>query len=94
MRSLLSQMQRLGWLEWSARSGRGSRSGLRFLRGMAELQRQQAEQLLEQGRVEQAVELLGDDPRQLAPLLLSRLGHRWSQDRQVLACPITGRCPI
>ncbi|MFB9159076.1 SgrR family transcriptional regulator [Chromobacterium violaceum] len=87
MRSLLSQMQRLGWLEWSARSGRGSRSGLRFLRGMAELQRQQAEQLLEQGRVEQAVELLGDDPRQLAPLLLSRLGHHWSQDRQVLGVP-------
>ncbi|MEO9386721.1 HTH-type transcriptional regulator SgrR [Chromobacterium phragmitis] len=87
MRSLLAQMQALGWLDWAARPGRGQRSRLRFLRGVAELQRQQAEQLLEQGRVEQAVALLDDDPRQLAPLLLSRLGHRWNQDRQVLGVP-------
>ncbi|WP_046166270.1 HTH-type transcriptional regulator SgrR [Chromobacterium vaccinii] len=87
MRSLLVQMQGLGWLEWDARSGRGSRSGLRFLRSVGELQRRQAEALLEQGKVEQAVALLDDDPRQLAPLLLSRLGHRWSQDRQVLGVP-------
>ncbi|MEJ8673218.1 HTH-type transcriptional regulator SgrR [Chromobacterium amazonense] len=87
MRSLLAQMQALGWVEWSARSGRGQRSALRFLRDIGQLQRQQASHLLEQGKVEQAVALLGDDPQQLAPVLLSRLGRRWSEDRQVLGVP-------
>ncbi|POZ61897.1 HTH-type transcriptional regulator SgrR [Chromobacterium alticapitis] len=87
MRNLLAQMQELGWLDWRARAGRGSRSGLRFLREADELQRLQASQLLEQGRVEQAVALLEDDPQQLAPLLLSRLGRRWNADRQVLGVP-------
>ncbi|WP_434633938.1 HTH-type transcriptional regulator SgrR [Chromobacterium sp. CV08] len=87
MRGLLVQMQALGWLAWHPRAGRGQRSDLRFLGDVGQLQRRQAERLLEQGRVEQAASLLGDDPRQLAPVLLSRLGRRWSENRQVLGVP-------
>ncbi|OHX13302.1 HTH-type transcriptional regulator SgrR [Chromobacterium sphagni] len=87
MRSLLAQMQQRGWLDWQSRAGRGQRSLLRFAQSMAQLQRQQAAQLLELGRVEQAAALLGDDPQQLAAILLARLGRRWSQDRQLLGVP-------
>ncbi|WP_047248685.1 HTH-type transcriptional regulator SgrR [Chromobacterium subtsugae] len=87
MRSLLAQMQQLGWLDWQSRAGRGQRSLLRFAQSLEQLRQNQAAQLLEQGRVEQAAALLGGDPRQLAPILLARLGRRWSQDRQVLGVP-------
>ncbi|OQS36099.1 HTH-type transcriptional regulator SgrR [Chromobacterium haemolyticum] len=87
MRSLLQQMQAQGWIAWQARAGRGMRSRLSFLQAPEQLQRERAAQLLEQGKVEQAVDLLGDDRGELAPLLLARLGKRWSQDRQVLGVP-------
>jgi SgrR family transcriptional regulator len=87
MRNLLQRMQQLGWIDWRAQVGRGGRSALAFNRSVDSLLRDRAASLLEQGKIEQAVGLLGDDQHQLSALLLSRLGQRWSQDRQVLTVP-------
>ncbi|GGY02702.1 HTH-type transcriptional regulator SgrR [Paludibacterium paludis] len=84
MRGLLAHMQRAGWLEWRSSAGRGRQSTLRFLKDIGQLQQEQAARWLEQGRVEQAVSLLSDDPKQWAQALLSRLGRHWQHDRQVL----------
>jgi SgrR family transcriptional regulator len=87
MRNLLQQMQGRGWIDWQARAGRGGRSRLTFLKPPEELQRDLASSLLEQGRIAQAIEQLGGDRRELSTLLLSRLGQRWLDDRQVLTVP-------
>lgn len=87
MRNLLQQMQAQGWIDWQARAGRGGRSRLTFLLAPAALQRDRAAELLAQGRVGQAIDLLGGDRRELSSLLLSRLGQRWEADRQVLTVP-------
>lgn len=87
MRNVLQRMQQLGWISWQAQAGRGGRSSLAFNKSLDALQRDSASSLLEQGKVEQALGLLGDDQHELTTLLLSRLGQRWNQDRQVLTVP-------
>ncbi|WP_215780674.1 HTH-type transcriptional regulator SgrR [Paludibacterium sp. B53371] len=86
MRNLLALMQAQGWIEWQSRAGRGGRSQLVFCHTPDQLQRERAGQLLAQGRLEQAVDLL-EDRDALSSLLLSRLGQRWEQGRQVLTVP-------
>ncbi|TDR80213.1 HTH-type transcriptional regulator SgrR [Paludibacterium purpuratum] len=92
MRNLLQQMQTHGWIDWQATPGRGGRSRLTFLRSVDSLQRERAEHLLTQGRIDQAVDLI-DDRDALSALLLSRLGQRWEQGRQVLTVPYYRQLP-
>lgn len=87
MRNLLQAMQQRGWISWQSRAGRGGRSQLAFLKPPGELQRDAAALLLARGQVTQAVDLLGGDRRELSSLLLSKLGRRWEDDRQVLTVP-------
>ena len=86
MRNLLRQMQAQGWIDWQAQPGRGGRSRLALLRSIDSLQRERAEHLLAQGRIVQAADLI-DGREALSALLLSRLGQRWEQGRQVLTVP-------
>lgn len=60
MRTLLNTMQARGWLTWEAEVGRGKRSRLTFLYTGLALQQQRAEDLLEQDRIDQLVQLVGD----------------------------------
>lgn len=60
MRTLLNTMQQQGWLNWEAEAGRGKRSRLTFLYTGLALQQQRAEDLLEQDRIDQLVQLVGD----------------------------------
>lgn len=60
MRTLLNTMQERGWLTWEAEVGRGKRSRLTFLYTGLALQQQRAEDLLEQDRIDQLVQLVGD----------------------------------
>lgn len=83
VRSLLNAMQQAGWLSWQAEAGRGRRSTLTFLQSGLALQRQRAEELLEQGSADQLVQLLGD--RQVArQMLLGQLGRSFRQGRHLL----------
>nr|VUD33695.1 SgrR [Raoultella sp. NCTC 9187] len=60
MRTLLNMMEERGWLTWEAEAGRGKRSKLAFLYTGLALQQQRAEDLLEQDRIDQLVQLVGD----------------------------------
>lgn len=83
MRSLLKTMQDKGWLEWQSAAGRGKRSHLTFHYTGLALQQQRAEDLLEQDRVEQLVQLLGDK-NAVRQMLLSHLGRSFRQGKPIL----------
>jgi len=83
MRTLLNTMQQQGWLNWEAEAGRGKRSRLTFLYTGLALQQQRAEDLLEQDRIEQLVQLVGDKAA-VRQMLVSHLGRSFRQGRHIL----------
>lgn len=83
MRTLLNTMQERGWLLWEAEAGRGKRSRLTFLYTGLALQQQRAEDLLEQDKIEQLVQLVGDKAR-VRQMLVSHLGRSFRQGRHIL----------
>lgn len=83
MRTLLSAMQDKGWLSWKAEVGRGKRSQLEFLYTGLALQQQRAEDLLEQDRIDQLVQIVGDKAA-VRQMLISHLGRSFRQGRHIL----------
>jgi SgrR family transcriptional regulator len=83
MRTLLNTMQQQGWLNWEAEAGRGKRSHLTFLYTGLALQQQRAEDLLEQDRIDQLVQLVGDKAA-VRQMLVSHLGRSFRQGRHIL----------
>ncbi|MFU0887375.1 HTH-type transcriptional regulator SgrR [Kluyvera sichuanensis] len=83
MRTLLNTMEARGWLTWEAEAGRGKRSKLTFLYTGLALQQQRAEDLLEQDRIDQLVQLVGDKAA-VRQMLVSHLGRSFRQGRHIL----------
>ncbi|ATF94167.1 HTH-type transcriptional regulator SgrR [Cedecea neteri] len=83
MRTLLNAMQEKGWLSWQAEAGRGKRSQLTFLYTGLALQQQRAEDLLEQDRIDQLVQIVGDKAA-VRQMLISHLGRSFRQGRHIL----------
>ncbi len=83
MRTLLNAMQQRGWLTWEAEAGRGKRSRLTFLYTGLALQQQRAEDLLDQDRIDQLVQLVGDKSA-VRQMLVSHLGRSFRQGRHIL----------
>lgn len=83
MRTLLNTMESRGWLTWEAEAGRGKRSRLTFLYTGLALQQQRAEDLLEQDRIDQLVQLVGDKAT-VRQMLVSHLGRSFRQGRHIL----------
>ncbi len=83
MRTLLNMMQQQGWLNWEAEAGRGKRSRLTFLYTGLALQQQRAEDLLEQDRIDQLVQLVGDKAA-VRQMLVSHLGRSFRQGKHIL----------
>ncbi len=83
MRTLLNAMQEKGWLSWKAEAGRGKRSQLEFLYTGLALQQQRAEDLLEQDRIDQLVQIVGDKAA-VRQMLISHLGRSFRQGRHIL----------
>lgn len=83
MRTLLNAMQQRGWLTWEAEAGRGKRSRLSFLYTGLALQQQRAEDLLDQDRIDQLVQLVGDKSA-VRQMLVSHLGRSFRQGRHIL----------
>ena len=83
MRTLLNTMQDRGWLTWEAEVGRGKRSRLTFLYTGLALQQQRAEDLLEQDRIDQLVQLVGDKTA-VRQMLVSHLGRSFRQGRHIM----------
>ncbi|WP_213322660.1 HTH-type transcriptional regulator SgrR [Klebsiella aerogenes] len=82
MRTLLNLMEARGWLAWESEAGRGKRSRLTFLYTGLALQ-QRAEDLLEQDRIDQLVQLVGDKTA-VRQMLISHLGRSFRQGRHIL----------
>ncbi len=93
MRTLLNTMQDRGWLTWEAEVGRGKRSRLTFLYTGLALQQQRAEDLLEQDRIDQLVQLVGDKAT-VRQMLVSHLGRASARDGTSCACSTIVRCVI
>ncbi|KLE42933.1 HTH-type transcriptional regulator SgrR [Klebsiella aerogenes] len=83
MRTLLNLMEARGWLAWETEAGRGKRSRLTFLYTGLALQQQRAEDLLEQDRIDQLVQLVGDKTA-VRQMLISHLGRSFRQGRHIL----------
>jgi SgrR family transcriptional regulator len=83
MRTLLNTMEERGWLTWQAEAGRGKRSRLTFIYTGLALQQQRAEDLLEQDRIDQLVQLVGDKTA-VRQMLVSHLGRSFRQGRHIL----------
>ncbi|MEC5343922.1 HTH-type transcriptional regulator SgrR [Brenneria populi] len=83
IRSLLGAMQKQGWLIWQAEAGRSKRSRLTFVYTGLALQQQRAEDLLEQDRIDQLVQLVGDKET-VRQMLLSHLGRSFRQGKHIL----------
>ncbi|PWC21776.1 transcriptional regulator SgrR [Brenneria roseae subsp. roseae] len=83
IRSLLGAMQQQGWLTWQAEAGRGKRSQLSFIYTGLALQQQRAEDLLEQDRIDQLVQLVGDKET-VRQMLLAHLGRSFRQGKHIL----------
>lgn len=83
MRTLLNTMEARGWLTWQAEAGRGKRSRLTFLYTGLALQQQRAEDLLEQDKIDQLVQLVGDKSA-VRQMLVSHLGRSFRQGRHIL----------
>ncbi|ECI3855101.1 SgrR family transcriptional regulator [Salmonella enterica subsp. enterica] len=67
MRNLLLQMQEAKWLIWQSQAGRGHRARLHLRYKPEQLLSEKAEQLLESGHVDQAIQLLGKKMPSLCP---------------------------
>ncbi|WP_338571244.1 HTH-type transcriptional regulator SgrR [Erwinia billingiae] len=83
MRNLLNAMQEQGWLDWQAEAGRGKRSKLSFHYTGLALQQQRAEELLENDRIDQLVQLVGDK-NAVRQMLISHLGRSFRQGKHIL----------
>ena len=83
MRSLLTTMQEQGWINWQAEAGRGKRSTLNFLYTGLALQQQRAEELLEEDKIDQLVQLVGDK-KAVRQMLISQLGRSFRQGKHIL----------
>ncbi|WBG90436.1 HTH-type transcriptional regulator SgrR [Pantoea piersonii] len=83
MRNLLNAMQEAGWLTWQAEAGRGKRSQLTFCYTGLALQQQRAEDLLEQDRIDQLVQLVGDKA-EVGQMIRAHLGRSFRQGKHIL----------
>ncbi len=88
MRTLLNMMESRGWLTREAEAGRGKRSRLTFLYTGLALQQQRAEDLLEQDRIDQLVQLVGDKAA-VRQMLVSHLGRSFRRGGTSCACSTT-----
>ena len=61
MRSLLVQMQTLGWVDWLSVAGRGHRSQLNLLRNSHQMLVEKADKLIDEGSFDEALSLLGEE---------------------------------
>lgn len=87
MRSLLVQMQALGWIDWQAVAGRGHRSQLSLLKNAHQMLVAKADKLLDQGSYDEAINLLGEEKQLVTSLLRSKLGYSIRDDYQSLRVP-------
>ncbi|MBM7342824.1 SgrR family transcriptional regulator [Pantoea coffeiphila] len=87
VRTLLNQWQEAGWLGWEARSGRGKRGTVTFLRSPEALRSEMMLQQLDRGQPQHALQLVPLATEQLSQLLQPFLGGQWQNNQPTLRIP-------
>ncbi|QUJ70253.1 HTH-type transcriptional regulator SgrR (plasmid) [Photobacterium sp. GJ3] len=87
VRMVINKMVDKGWIEWEPAIGRGKQSRLVFQSTDTELQYHHARKLVADGKLEPALEALGNDANRLAQLIQEQLGLTTQKGRQIVRVP-------
>lgn len=87
LRTLLSQWQHAGWLQWHGEPGRGKQGQLQFLRSPEQLRQQLLQSQLDAGDTADALQMLDVPPERLINMLRPLMGGQWQNDSPVLRIP-------
>lgn len=80
-RTLLNQLNQLGWIEWKPKSGRNQRSQLYLNYTVNNIKNQLAQQLISKGKYEKALDLIDNDQQLFAQLLKNTSGPQRREGR-------------
>lgn len=86
-RIVLNKLADQGWIEWIPAAGRGNLSRLNFIQNQNDVSEDLAKRHLEEGRIEQALGVLGKDVSRLTKIIHDYLGIQHVEGRQVVRLP-------
>ncbi len=86
-RIVLNKMEEEGWIEWHPAAGRGKLSQLIFKRSRSDVSENLARRYLEEGKIEQALNVLDRDTAKLSRVVESYLGVSHHHGEQVVRLP-------
>ncbi|WCE31321.1 SgrR family transcriptional regulator [Vibrio sp. SCSIO 43137] len=86
-RIVLNKLADQGWIEWIPAAGRGNLSRLNFIQNQNDVSENLAKRHLEEGRIEQALGVLGKDVSRLTHIIHDYLGIQHVAGRQVVRLP-------
>ncbi|WP_028022643.1 SgrR family transcriptional regulator [Enterovibrio calviensis] len=86
-RMVLSKMAEHGWLSWEPAVGRGKQSQLIFHRSDSDLQMKRVRKWVKDGKLDAALEDLGNDASKLAQLIQEQLGVSTQEGKQIIRLP-------
>lgn len=86
-RIVLNKLSDQGWIEWIPAAGRGNLSRLNFIQNQNDVSENLAKRHLEEGRIEQALSVLGKDVSRLTKIIHDYLGIQHVEGRQVVRLP-------
>ncbi len=86
-RIVLNKLADEGWIEWLPAAGRGNLSRLNFKRNQQDVSENLARRYLEEGKIEQALNVLDKDAVKLTQVIQSYLGIQYVEGKQVIRLP-------
>ncbi|GHA35209.1 HTH-type transcriptional regulator SgrR [Photobacterium aphoticum] len=87
VRMVINKMVDMGWIAWEPAVGRGKQSHLTFHSTDTELQLNHARKLVAEGKLEPALEALGNNADKLAQIIQEQLGHTTAHGKQIVRLP-------
>ncbi|MGF1723476.1 HTH-type transcriptional regulator SgrR [Photobacterium nomapromontoriensis] len=87
VRMVINKMVENGWIDWEPAVGRGKQSRLTFHSTDSELQLIHARKLVAEGKLEPALEALGNNADKLAQIIQEQLGHTTAHGKQIVRLP-------
>lgn len=86
-RIVLNKMEEEGWIEWHPSAGRGKLSQLVFRRSRNDVSETLARRYLDEGKIGQALSVLGHDAAKLTQVIQGYLGVQHQEGKQVVRLP-------
>ncbi|PMH41417.1 transcriptional regulator [Vibrio sp. 10N.286.49.B3] len=86
-RIVLNKLAEEGWIEWHPAAGRGKLSQLIFKRNRNDVSENLAKRYLDDGKIGQALDVLGNDTAKLGQVIQNYLGIQHQAGEQVIRLP-------